>query len=144
MRWILMDGHLSWRTKMNVLYAAVAAAALTLSLSGVAGAVDLHDPSYGDDMENTNLSITENGETRQLILMNGETIYDICKACTITLENGKSVEASDFDLVETTGSALKVYKFPKTLEQRSQLPETSTGLALLLDDDHDASEAYDS
>lgn len=104
---------------MKVLYAAAAAAALTLSLSGIARAVDLHDPSNGDDMDNKNISITENGQTRSIILMDGETIYDICKACTITLEGGKSVEASDFDLVETNGSSVKVYKFPKSLEQRS-------------------------
>ena len=131
---------------MKVLYAAAAAAALALSLPGVAGAVDLHDPSFGDDMENTNLTITENGQSRSIILMSGETMYNVCGgACTIRLDNGKEVTASDHDLVEVSSSSLKVFKFPRTLEKRSALPgETTMQLALVLDDDADDSEAYDS
>jgi len=89
-------------------------------LSGVAGAVDLHDPTNSDyQMEYNRITIIENGQTRVFDLANGQTIYDVCKSCTIQLDNGQSVQATEFDMVETNGSSLKVYKFPRTLEKRS-------------------------
>lgn len=99
---------------MKVLYATLSAAALTLSLAGTAGAVDLQDPSVlGDDVNSTTVTITENGQSRQFILQTGEIAYDICKACTIKLESGQEVQATEFDMVETNGSSIKVTKFPR-------------------------------
>jgi hypothetical protein len=105
---------------MKLLYSAAAAAVMTLSLAGVAGAVDLHDPTNSDyQIDYNRVTVTENGQTRQIDLRNGEIVYDICKSCTIKLDNGQSIEASEFDMVETNGSSLKVYKFPRTIEKRS-------------------------
>jgi hypothetical protein len=98
---------------MKVLYATLSAAALTLSFAGNAGAVDLHDPSSADYVEYTTLTVTENGQSKQIDLMNGQVLYDICKTCTIRLENGQEVQASEFDMVETNGSSLKVIKYPR-------------------------------
>ena len=109
-----MDGHLSWRTMMKVLYATISAAAFTLYLAGAAGAVDLQDPTVvGDDLNQTTVTIIENGQSRQVILQNSEVMYDICKACTIRLENGQEVQASEFDMVETNGSSIKLIKYPR-------------------------------
>jgi hypothetical protein len=98
---------------MKVLYATLSAAALTLSLAGTAGAVDIQNPSSADYVEYNTLTIMENGQTKEIHLMNGQVLYDVCKACTIRLENGQEIQASEFDMVETNGSSLKVIKFPR-------------------------------
>lgn len=101
---------------MKTLYALASAAALSLSLAAPAGAVDIKDPRYGDDMENTNLTITENGQSRNIVLMNGEILYNACTSeCTIQPEDGKAVTASNYDMVEVAGSSAKVHKFPLSL-----------------------------
>ena len=105
---------------MKTLYAIASAAVLTLSLAGTAGAVDIHDPSVGDNMKNVMLTITENGQSRQIILMSGETMYDVCQECTIRPEGGKEVHASQNDMVEIRGASAQVFKFPKTGTQQAQ------------------------
>jgi len=98
---------------MNSFLAMASAAALTLTLAAPAGAVDIWDPRYGDDMEHTNLTVTENGQSRTIVLMTGETIFNACTSeCTIQPQGGKAVTASNYDMVEVAGSSAKLYKFP--------------------------------
>lgn len=100
---------------MKSFYTAASVAALTLCLAVPAGAVDIMDPRYGDDMENTSLTITENGQSRTLVLMNGEILYDVCSSeCTIQPAGGKAVTASNYDMVEVAGSSAKVTKFDQS------------------------------
>jgi len=105
---------------MKVLHAIASAAALTLSLSGTAGAVDVHNPSVGDAMDNITLTITENGQPRTVTLASGETIFDICKECSIRAGDGNTVMASQHDMVEVSGSSARTYVFAKPGPQQAQ------------------------
>jgi len=123
---------------MKVLYAIASAAALTLSLAGPAGAVDVTNPGVGDNMDNINLTITESGQSRTITLMNGETLYDICKECTIRAGTGKEVTVSQNDMVEVRGSSAKVYKFPANGQPVQRAPKDTSPIDALSSVDPDA------
>ena len=128
MWWILMDGHLSWRTTMKLLYATLSAAAFTLSLAGTAGAVDLHNTSDHEySYDYVTVTVTENGHSRQVTIGDNETIHDICTTCTIKLESGQEVQASGADMVETNGDSMKVAQYPLGGRERAQLPSAGMG-----------------
>lgn len=119
---------------MKSLGVMISAAALSLAFTGSAGAVDLWETSYGDGMMyDQNITITENGQERHLVLMNGELIRSICSECTIAVEGGKTVQASAADVVELRGSSISVrhsvadYAASPTAHQEAQLqsPEKS-------------------
>jgi hypothetical protein len=95
---------------MKTLGVVISAAALSLAFTGSAGAVDLWETTYGDGfMENANITITENGQERHLVLMNGDLLHNICSsACTIAVEGGKTVQASAADVVEVRGTSISV------------------------------------
>jgi hypothetical protein len=126
MRWILMDGHFFRRNTMKVLYATLSAAALTLSLAGTAGAVDLRNMDRHDtSIDYTSMTVTEDGQTRHIDLADNEILYGVCTACTIRLANGQEVQATGGDVVEFSGSSLKIAKYPASVRQQAQLPAGS-------------------
>ena len=119
---------------MKTFYTTVSAAVLAFCLSAPAGAVDLSHPGYGDAMDTTNLTITENGQTRAFTLDYGMIEYNVChNECTIQPQGGKAVTASGGDMVEISGSSAKVYKFGAN-PQVAQLPTTE-------DENRDSSDA---
>ena len=101
-------------------------AAISLLMIGTAAAVDITETSIGDGpMDTTNLIVTEGGQSRQLTLITGETLYGVCQDnCTIQIVGGKKVEAKGNDLVSTNGSSLSVYNYKST---GVDITETSTG-----------------
>lgn len=114
---------------MKTLYAAASAAALALCLSSGAYAVDVRNPALGDDMDNITLTITENGQSRTVTLMDGETIYNICNACTISANGGKEVSASQHDMVEVRGASAQVFKYPATAGVTVRDPSTGDDMS---------------
>lgn len=109
---------------MNTLYTMASAAVLAFCLSAPAGAVDLSNPGYGDDMVTTHVTITENGQTRAFVLDYGMIEYNVCSSeCTIQPQGGKAVTASGHDMVEVNGASAKVYSFESYASQLSQLPD---------------------
>jgi len=109
---------------MKTFYTAASAAALAFCLSAPAGAVDLSNPGYGDDMVTTHVTITENGQARSFVLDYGMIEYNVCSSeCTIHPLGGKAVTASGYDMVEVLGSSAKVYKFDSYATQFSQIAQ---------------------
>jgi hypothetical protein len=97
---------------MKTLTTTVSAAALAFCLAAPAGAVDLRHNGFGDNMETTNLVITENGQSREFVLDYGMIEYNVCSSeCTIQAQGGKPVTASGNDIVDISGSSAKVSKF---------------------------------
>jgi len=92
---------------MKTLFGMVSAVALTVALAGTAGAVDLLSVSgVGDGpyYENT-VTVTENGQSRQIVLTDGEMIRNLCDSCTISF-GGKEMQATGNDSVELAGSSM--------------------------------------
>ncbi len=119
---------------MKSLGVMISAAALSLAFAGSAGAVDLWETSYGDGtMDDLNITITENGQERHLVLMNGDLLHNVCSECTIAVEGGKTVQASGADVVELRGTSVSVrhpvaaYGASPTAHQEAKLrsPENS-------------------
>ncbi|MCW8836607.1 MAG: hypothetical protein OQJ99_09610 [Rhodospirillales bacterium] len=75
---------------------AVAAAAAALLAAGPAwSAVDLHN----DDEVSHEVTITENGKDRVVVLKGGDGFKGVCaKACIFRLKGGNTVEASGNDV----------------------------------------------
>ena len=94
---------------MKTLGVMISAAALSLAFTGSAGAVDLWETTYGDGMmHDANVTITEKGQERHIVLMNGDLLHNICSECTIAVEGGKTVQASAADVVEVRGTSISV------------------------------------
>jgi hypothetical protein len=92
---------------MKTLFGMVSAVALTVALAGTAGAVDLASvSSIGDGpYYDSTVTVTENGQSRKIVVTNGEIIRNLCDSCTISM-GGKEVQASGNDSVEMSGSSL--------------------------------------
>lgn len=90
---------------MKIIHTLASAAALTLALTGAARAVSLDDPRLptAHGPWNTELTITENGQTRHVTLGAGEHLSDVCGDCMIKIAGGNKVHASGNDTVVVGG-----------------------------------------
>lgn len=126
---------------MKTFSTAASAAVLAFCLSAPAGAVDVMHPGYGDSMDTTTLTITENGQTREFVLDYGMIEYNVChRECTIQPAGGKAVTASGNDMVEVSGSSAKVATFRSAAGQSQQVAQLPSGET---QEDNDALSAPD-